>query len=370
MKLVSSAPPEAWNLSVARLPGAHFLQTAQWAQVKRRTGWQPLYCAWQDESGQTAAAALVLQRALSPGGLPLPLRVLYAPRGPLLDWNDSSLAQQVLDDLQALARRQGAIFLKIDPAVRLGCGRPGSPEAQDDPAGKALQGSLSRRGWLFSGEQVQFRNTLLVDLAPGEDALLARMKQKSRYNIRLAERKGVTVRPGSPADYGLLYRMYAETSLRDGFVIRDEGYYRHVWETFQQAGMAEPLIAEVEGQPVAAVVVFRFAGTAYYLYGMSRQEHREKMPNHLLQWEAMRRARQAGCQAYDLWGAPESFTADDPLWGVYRFKEGLGGQLVRTLGAWDYPVRPGLYRAYTQTLPRLLAVMRRRGVGRTQRQLV
>jgi lipid II:glycine glycyltransferase (peptidoglycan interpeptide bridge formation enzyme) len=133
--------------------------------------------------------------------------------------------------------------------------------------------------------------------------------------------------------------------------------------------MAEPLIAEVDGQPVAALMVFRFAGTAYYLYGMSRQEHREKMPNHLLQWEAMRHARRAGCLAYDLWGAPEVFEARDPLWGVYRFKEGLGGQLVRTLGAWDYPVRPWLYRAYTQILPRLLAVMRRRGMEHTRHQL-
>ncbi len=370
MKLVVLSPTvEEWNALVASLPGSHFLQTAQWAQVKRRTGWQPLYCAWRDESGLTAAAALVLQRALTFGSLSIPLRVIYVPKGPLLDWGDHSLAQRVLDDLQSLARQQGAIFLKIDPDVCLGCGLPGEPDAREDPSGRALQERLSLAGWVYSSEQVQFRNTILVDLTQAEEELLRRMKQKARYNVRLAERKGVTVRPGTPTDFSLLYRMYAETSLRDGFVIRDESYYQSVWDTFMQAGMAEPLIAEVEGQPVAAVVIFRFAGKATYLYGMSRLEQREKMPNHLLQWEAMRRAKQAGCQVYDLWGAPEVFDETDPLWGVYRFKEGLGGQIVRTLGAWDYPVWPWLYRAYTQTLPRLLTVMRRRGVERTRNEL-
>jgi lipid II:glycine glycyltransferase (peptidoglycan interpeptide bridge formation enzyme) len=370
MKLtVRSQPVDDWNTQVARLPGCHFFQTTQWAQVKLRTGWQALYCTWRDESGRTAAAALVLIRALTFGGLSVPLRVMYLPKGPLLDWSDPSLARQVLEDLQSQARQRGAIFLKIDPDVRLGCGLPGEPDAREDPSGSALQERLGEAGWVYSGEQVQFRNTVLLDLTQSEDELLRRMKQKARYNIRLAERKGVTVRPGAPADFGLLYRMYAETSMRDGFVIRDESYYQHVWDTFMRAGMAEPLIAEVEGQPVAAVVIFRFAGKATYLYGMSRQEHREKMPNHLLQWEAIRRARQAGCQIYDLWGAPEVFDESDPLWGVYRFKEGLGGQIVRTLGAWDYPVWPWLYRIYTQTLPRLLAVMRRRGLQRTRNEL-
>ena len=130
--------------------------------------------------------------------------------------------------------------------------------------------------------------------------------------------------------------------------------------------MAEALIAEVGGEPVAAVIILRFAGTAWYLYGMSRALHREKMPNHLLQWEAIRRAKAYGCQVYDLWGAPDEFSEEDPLWGVYRFKEGLGGRLVRTIGAWDLPVQPGYYRLFTQVIPRLMEWMRWRGVARTR----
>ena len=138
----------------------------------------------------------------------------------------------------------------------------------------------------------------MIDLSPSEDEMLARMKQKTRYNVRLAGKKGVTVRTGTLEDLPMLYKMYAETSVRDGFVIRDEGYYQTVWQTFMQSESpkCEPLIAEVEGEPVAAIFVFYFAGRAYYIYGMSREAHREKMPNYLLQWEAMQRAKAAGCQ--------------------------------------------------------------------------
>lgn len=210
------------------------------------------------------------------------------------------------------------------------------------------------------------------------------MKQKTRYNVRLASRKGVTVRSGTIKDLDLLYHMYAETSLRDGFTIRNQAYYESVWGTFIQANqslnidsesakkvpMAEALIAEVDQEPVAAVIVFRFGEKAWYLYGMSRAIHREKMPNYLLQWEAIRRAKVAGCHTYDLWGAPNHFDENDPLWGVYRFKEGLGGRVVCHLGAWDLPTRPILYTLYTNILPRILDVMRFRGRKTVKRSLI
>ncbi len=132
---------------------------------------------------------------------------------------------------------------------------------------------------------------------------------------------------------------------------------------------AEPLIAEMDGAPVAAVFIFYFAGRAFYLYGMSREAHREKMPNYLLQWEAMKRAKARGCTSYDLWGAPDEFNESDTMWGVYRFKEGLGGQVVRTLGAWDFPASRFWYKTYTQIVPRLLDIMRSRGRARTERAL-
>lgn len=360
---------QTWNQAIAALPGAHVLQSWQWGQFKAQFGWEPIHRTWTDAHGRTLAAALVLQRTVTLGGFAARLRVLYVPRGPLLDWSDAGLRERVLDDLQALARQRGAIFIKIDPEVVLGTGVPGAEDAVETAAGQQVTASLAARGWAYSSDQIQFRNTVWLDLNPPEDVWLARMKQKARYNLRLAQKKGVTVRSATQADLGLLYHMYAETAVRDHFTIRSEAYYRALWGQFMQQGLAQALIAEVEGQPVSAVLLFLFAGRAWYLFGMSRPEHREKMPNYLLQWEAMRAAKAAGCLNYDLWGAPEAFNETDSLWGVYRFKEGLGGEVVRTLGAWDYAARPGLYRLYTQTLPRILDWMRRRGNRQTQQSV-
>lgn len=367
--MTSPIPPD-WNEQISALPGAHILQTTCWAQIKAGVGWKALPRTWQIESTPGAAkpdaAAMILQRAIPIGGFAARLSVLYVPKGPMLNWADAALRSRVLDDLKAIAKKQHAIFIKIDPDVFLAYGALGAPEAADDPTGQSVRADLLRRGWIPSDEQIQFRNTMLIDLAPAEETLLANMKQKTRYNIRLAERKGVTIRRGSPADFPMLYRLYAETSLRDGFVIRDQGYYQSVWQTFLQAGHADFLLAEAEGETLAAVVLIHFADRAWYMYGMSSEKQREKMPNYLLQWEAMRTLKAGGVRWYDLWGAPDEFNERDSMWGVYRFKEGLGAQVARGLGAWDLPVQPLMYKLYTQTLPRLLDVMRKRGKEKTR----
>ena len=355
---------ENWNETIAALPGAHILQTREWAQIKTRFGWAAEPFVWEAD-GRVVAAVSLLRRRLAPG---LPWSVLYAPKGPLLDWADAALRRRVLDDLEAHARRSGAVLLKMDPDVPLGIGIPGEADATSDPVGEAVVGELRARGWRFSPEQVQFRNTVWLDLTRPEDEILAAMKQKTRYNIRLAARKGVMVRVANENDLGLLYRMYAETAARDGFVIRPRAYYLTVWRTLMEAGLAEPLIAEVEGEPVAAIVVFRFAGRAYYFYGMSTGKHRNKMPTYLLQWEAIRRAKAAGCRVYDFWGAPEVFDESDPMWGVYRFKAGFRGQVVRTLGAWDYPARPFLYTLFVHGAPLMLGVLRRLRMAALRRE--
>lgn len=394
-----------WNSIISKLPNPHFLQTYEWGQVKAKYGWEPIYLIWDEKklsviNNQSAdnwslltdnclAAALVLKRQILRSGFAARLSILYSPKGPLLDWTNESLRNRVLDDLQFFAKKQGAIFLKMDPDVVLGTGVPESAEDVEEKSGQAVLSDLKRRGWGYSSDQIQFKNTVLIDLNQTEDDLLARMKQKTRYNIRLAEKKGVSLRVGSLTDLPMLYKMYAETSVRDGFVIRDEGYYKTVWELFMagnqfsnspisnlqppitnyQLPLAEPLIAEVNNELVAAIFVFYFAGRAYYVYGMSRDLHREKMPTYLLQWEAMRRAKTKGCAVYDLWGAPDVFDESDSMRGVYRFKEGLGGRVVRTLGAWDYAPNPFWYRMYSEIIPRVLDVMRSRGKSKTKQNL-
>jgi len=382
-----------WNTLISTLPDPHFLQTYEWGQVKAAGGWQPYYAVWTADgnchieqdctlfstlSSLPLASCLILKRR-APAGLCL----LYCPKGPLLDWSDAALRARVLDDLQAFARAQHAIFLKLDPDVVLAHGVPGADDETIDATGTAVHEELSRRGARFSDEQIQFRNTVLIDVVPSEDEMLARMKQKTRYNVRLAAKKGVTVRVGGPADWPMLYRMYAETAQRDGFIIREESYYNTVWRTFDQSSianpqssivnrqssipLAQPLIAEVEGEPVAAIFLFAFGGRASYVYGMSREAHREKMPTYLLQWEAMRWARARGCAVYDLWGAPDEFDETDSMWGVFRFKEGLGGQVARTLGAWDFAPNSFVYLLYTRLMPRLLDAMRLLGRVRASR---
>jgi lipid II:glycine glycyltransferase (peptidoglycan interpeptide bridge formation enzyme) len=373
-----------WNDLIVGLPEPHLLQTHEWGQVKAAYGWQPLYLIWMRaapgwlvtenleslaglEPGTVEAAALVLKKKVLTRGFAARLCILYCPKGPLLNWQDAALCKRVLDDLQVFARRQGAIFLKLDPDVVLGCGLPGTESDKPEATGAVVQAELSARGWKYSQEQIQFKNTVLVDVSLPDEELLGRMKQKTRYNVRLGPKKGLSVRTGSEQDWPMLYKMYAETSVRDGFVIRDQAYYQTVWSAF--AGSSAALIAEGEGQPVAAVYLFHFGGRAYYIYGMSREAQRDKMPNYLLQFEAMRWARENGCRVYDLWGAPEDFNESDPLWGVFRFKEGLGGQVRRTLGAWDYAPNPLWYLAYARVMPAVLDFMRSRGRQRTRQSL-
>jgi lipid II:glycine glycyltransferase (peptidoglycan interpeptide bridge formation enzyme) len=276
---------------------------------------------------------------------------MYVPKGPALDYSDDELLKRVLSTLQDVASRHHAIFIKIDPDVCL-----------EDPSHSVAQviTTLESQCWQLSSEQIQFRNTILIDLTQEEDELLKAMKSKTRYNVRLAGRRGVEVRLGGLTDLPLFYDMYVETSSRDEFIIRPFVYYQDAWKTFIKANLAQLFITEYQGHPLAGLILFRFGNKAWYMYGASRDLHRNLMPNHLLQWEAIRWAKAQGCTAYDMWGAPDVPDESDPLWGVHRFKEGFGGQFVRHIGAYDYPVSRFLYRFYAMSVPHYLEGLRKR----------
>jgi lipid II:glycine glycyltransferase (peptidoglycan interpeptide bridge formation enzyme) len=263
-----------------------------------------------------------------------------------------------LGDLETYARKAGALFIKIDPDIPRHYGEPAAGQAPET-VGQTILNLLGRRGWRFSPEQIQFRNTVMIDLTGESEYLLTRMKSKWRYNIRLAERKGVEIRPGDETDFSTFYQMYAATAARDGFLIRPEAYYRDVWPCFLESGRAEMWLASVKDEVVAGLILFIFGPRAWYMYGASTGRHRNLMPNHLLQWTAMCRAKARGCTAYDMWGAPDIFDESDSMWGVYRFKHGFGGQVVQGLGAFDYPVQPVLYWAFTVVMPRIRSLLRR-----------
>jgi peptidoglycan pentaglycine glycine transferase (the first glycine) len=359
LNLARCASAADWNALVAALPQAHILQSWEWGSFKHRYGWSARRFVWRNGPRPEAlAAAQVLTR--SERGL----RVMYVPKGPLLNWDDAPLRAQVLADLQALAQREHAIFIKIDPDLPL----PAEVHLAVNMPSLALfsSGNPAAGQWRFSRDQIQFRNTVQLDLRRSEAEILAGMKQKTRYNVRLAEKRGVQVRLGSLADLDLLYVMYAQTSLRDGFVIRSARYYQDAWGSFMEAGLAQPFIAEAEGEVLSALILFKFARSVWYMYGMSREIHRDKMPNHLLQWEAMRWAKAQGAETYDFWGAPNEFVESDPMWGVWKFKDGFGGQVTQHIGAWDYAPIPWLYQIYSVVLPRILGMMRWQGKKSTE----
>ena len=324
-----------WERALLELPNNHILQSFAWGEFKSRHGWGVRRLLWRGETGPRAAAQILTRRMG-------PFRMAYVPKGPVLDYKDTTLLEEVLAALEKVAHAAGAIFIKLDPDW---------PEGEE-----AVRERLTRRGWR-RGEEVQFRNTLLVDLEPGEEKILAAMKSKTRYNVRLAGRRGVEVVPTGEGELALFYRMYQETSRRNRFVIRPFDYYRDLWESFLREGLARFFLARYQGEVLAGLILFRYGTRAWYMYGASIAKHRNLMPNNALQWEAMRWAKGEGVKSYDLWGAPEPGEAD-PMAGVYRFKAGFGGRLVRHIGAHDYPVSAPLYWLYGQVIPRTLALLR------------
>jgi lipid II:glycine glycyltransferase (peptidoglycan interpeptide bridge formation enzyme) len=328
-----SIEPAAWDRFVAGHPAAHLLQTSAWAELKSRFGWAAERVGLLADH-TVVAGAHVLYRRL-PAGLG---QLAYVPRGPLVDWDDDLQVSALLEAIERTARARGAIALTVEP------------ELPDEAVHRSRLLALD-----FSPAPVTIQppRTIVVDLTGDEDAILAAMKSKTRYNIRLAGRRGVTVREAGERDLPAFHALMATTGDRDDFGIHTPAYYEAAYRLFAPRDWARLLLAEVGGEPVAALMVFALAARSWYLYGASADAHREKMPTYLLQWEAMRWAKSRGCTTYDLWGIPdvpeqhleaEFTTRQDGLWGVYRFKRGFGGQVVRSVGAWDRVLAPWRYR--------------------------
>lgn len=336
----------AWDEALRWLPWPHVLQSWAWGDFKSRWGWTAERWLFADAGSHPRAAVQLLKRTINR----LPACVLYAPKGPVA--NDLAAYADALVFVEQQAHKHRALWAKVDgDCFTLSPRGRGRGEGDDSSQMRSL---LAQRRWRYSASQIQFRNTGLTDVRHSDAGLLAAMKPKTRYNVRLAEKRGVTVRVASPigdADARLLYAMYAETAERDGFLIRDEAYYLDAWRAMGAVG----LIAEHEGRALAGLVMFVFGGRMWYFYGMSRNEGREHMPSYALQWRALRWARDHGCEAYDWWGAPErEDDENDGMASVWRFKQGFGAQFFEGAGAWDFAPSPLLYRAYVTLGPKLI----------------
>ena len=336
--LISDSERENWDRFVASCPGAPVLQSYEWGEIKRGSGWEPIRIAFGEEGGgfgpsKIAGAVSILKRKV-PGA---PFSLFYAPRGPVVQEGDLQTLQAIFDELPVWAKAHGALALKIDPFI-----------LEDDRPRIAV---LQRNGFLHQSKQVQPRSTMIIDLIPNEDDLMAGFESKTRYNIRLAEKKGVTVREDSTEEgVKIFYRLSQETSRRDEFLIHPLSYYQRVRRELVDRGMAALFHATHEGKPIASVFVFKFGSWCWYMYGASSNAYRNVMPNHALHWHIIRWAKAQGLTHYDLWGIPSDPREGHPLYGVYRFKKGFNGKLVKLAGVYDRPFRKILYPIFDRGL--------------------
>jgi lipid II:glycine glycyltransferase (peptidoglycan interpeptide bridge formation enzyme) len=342
---VSSSPSDReWDRFLAATPGGNHLQSSLWGEVKSILGWQVVrVIATRD--ARIRGGAQILLRAL-----PLVGSIGYVSRGPVLASDDAALRDLVLRGLHAVAREHRTLFLVVQPP----------------PGQEAVIPGLAARGFRRSGSLVEPHPTatVLMDLSNDEDTLLAAMKKATRYNVRLAGRRGVSVRDGDERDVPVFYRLLTMTSKRQGFAVPSEEYFREMLRIMGPDGHARIFLAELAGEPLSAALVIAFGGVVSYKRGAWSGEHRHLHPNELLQWTVIRWAKQNGYRYYDLEGIdlaavrpPHAATV--PPDGSKRnsvsvFKLGFGGDVVLSPGAYEWIHNPVLRRGYHWLVPPLL----------------
>lgn len=337
---------QQWNDFVSASECCNITQSYEWGELGPHLGAQTMRVGVIDDDGKLCAAMLLLiTRA------PIIHRTyFYAPRGPVIDDPSSPALTTLLNFVKAEARKQGAFMLKVEPGV-------------DDEDERWLA-VLQKHAFRANPYPVHIRNEWVLNIQPEEQEIQAEMKEKWRYNIRLAGRKGVTVRKGEgQADLDAFYRIYETTSERDQFFIHNKAFYEEVARLYGKDERFALFLAEYQDQPIAGIIVLRYGRWSWYMYGASSNEHRNLMPNHLLQWKGMQWAKSHGCWYYNFRGIPEILEEGQELWGVYVFKRGFGGYAIRALETHDLVYQPLVYNVYM----RLLEVKRRRDEKRQHR---
>jgi lipid II:glycine glycyltransferase (peptidoglycan interpeptide bridge formation enzyme) len=338
---VSITPTDTqWDIFVSAHPRAHALQLAHWGALKGAYGWQTARVALA-EGAQLVAGAQLLFRRL-PFGLG---SMAYLGMGPLLPplQQDRKLEGEVWYAIHALARKQRAAFLKWEPGIF----SEGAPVPD-----------MAKLGFRPSPQTIQPPRTVLIDIAGEDEAILARMNQGTRRKIRQSQKNDIRYYEAASNDVAQFNGIMQTTGSRNDFGVHSPDYYERAHALFvpQHAAL---MLAEHEGDMLAGVMVFALGKTAWYLYGASSDVKRNLMASYGVQWAAIQWAKARGCIHYDMWGIPDEDEStleaqfeqrSDGLWGVYGFKRGWGGQVVRSLGAWDYVYNPLVYEAYKLTV--------------------
>ncbi len=334
--------PQQWDAFVAAQPRAHALQQSAWGDLKAAYGWGVERVALEQDR-QIVAGAQLLFRAL-----PFRLGTMaYLPMGGYV--TDDSQWERLWTAVATVAKRHHAAFLKWEPGIY-------RDESQPD---------FASFGFRPSPQTVQPPRTILIDIAADDDAILARMNQGTRRKIRQSLKNGITYKEGEKSDVAKFTAMMQTTGSRNEFGVHEPAYYQLAYDLFVPQSAAL-ILAEHEGDPLAGIMVFAAGKTAWYLYGASSNVKRNLMATYGVQWKAIQWAKARGCTVYDLWGIPDedestleaqfetragdSATVAHGLWGVYGFKRGWGGEVVRSAGAWDKVYNPLIYKAYQLAL--------------------
>ncbi len=326
MRETRSVTQSEWDGWLETCPGGgHIYQSYEWGEFKRSIGWKPVRLVLERDGEVVGLGQfLVYHTPFIPGTL------MYCTKGPWLPWEDEEAVDTFFKGVRTAAARERAHTVKIEPEVL---------EQQSD-----VKSHLAEIGFRKARWDLQFKTTMIVDLSPLEEELLKRMREKTRYNIRLADRKGVEiVEDNSDEGRDAFYEMGLMTARRNGVVIRRSyEYYKKVWQAMNAAGRSHLFFATQQGERLAGMIVHTFGKKYWYMAGASTSEKRNLMPTYLLQWEVMRWAKRQGITYYDMVAIPNPENLDDEndsMHGLYKFKVGFGGEVAEFLGCLDLPLK-------------------------------
>lgn len=311
---------------------SHPLQSFEWGEFRKKTGVEVVRKGIFDGDKLIAPVQVTIH--------PIPklkYKVGYFPKGIMPDKDQIRV-------LREIGKENNCLMIKMEPNV-------GSVISDDRPnthAWKTIDEFLIKNG-CQKGRPLFTRHTFQIDLSKSEEKLMAKMNSKTRYNVRLAEKKGVRVVVDNSDNSfkWFLKLLFEKTVKRQGFYAHTPEYFKKLWETLSQSGMTQLMRAEYKGQTLAVFMVFVFNEIIYYPYGASTREHKELMAPNLLMWEMIKYGKKLGCKTLDMWGSlgPNPNKKDD-WYGFHRFKQGYGGDLMEFLGSYDLVLEPSLYKLY------------------------
>lgn len=341
-----------FNDFVAKFPTADFMQAWEWGNVKSKSSvWRPIRILGENGAGEIVASALMLIRRIPKVGR----SIAYVPRGPVMDTTDADAVKQFAEGLRSIALKHRAVLIKIDPPVPI----------EDEASARNIEAA----GFKPIPDSTGFGGTqptcvMQLDIVDDIDQVFANFKEKWRYNIRLAARKGVTINTDCDRDdLKHFFELYKITAARDGFIGRPYSYFETLWDVLEPEGKIKLFLSSFEDKYLGGALALVVGDRATYLYGASSNEHRNLMPNHLMQWEMIQWAKSLNCKWYDFRGVSPrrgAAEADDHLQGLNRFKEGFNARYVEYIGEYDMVLSPMWYWLWVRFKPAFVNFLKRR----------